>query len=262
MTLAVATEQFRTDYLFHAPTNYTYNYVNIVAPTGATVIVDGGAVGGLQPSATPATRSRASRSATPATATTHASGDRRSGSACTATASTRATGTRAASTSTSSRSSRVTASFARLRYRPADAPAHRDGDVPRPIVTIGCGHAWGSVGRSSSARGDHRLRRTVGLYCLDAQHSEHATCSAACSPRCSDGRCWSRGCARWPARVSPACDRAQRLGLPGLFVARRAVIGTGIRLDPSPYLHGGQDQGIYVNVGHHIARTGRLRPIR
>ncbi|MDC0722468.1 hypothetical protein [Nannocystis bainbridge] len=39
------------------------------------------------------------------------------------------------------------------------------------------------------------------------------------------------------------------------------VTGVGLRLAPSPYLQGGQDQGIYVNVGHHIARTGRLRPV-
>ncbi len=39
------------------------------------------------------------------------------------------------------------------------------------------------------------------------------------------------------------------------------ALGTWLRAAPSPYLHGGQDQGIYVNVGHHIARTGRLRPV-
>jgi len=41
MTLAVATAQFRREYLFHAPTNYEVNYVNIVAPTGATITLDG-----------------------------------------------------------------------------------------------------------------------------------------------------------------------------------------------------------------------------
>lgn len=51
---------------------------------------------------------------------------------------------------------------------------------------------------------------------------------------------------RWPA---------------GALAAVALALGVMIRLDPSPYLHGGQDQGIYVNVGHHIARTGRLRPI-
>ncbi|MGB1015215.1 MAG: hypothetical protein ACPG4T_13860, partial [Nannocystaceae bacterium] len=34
-------EQFRKDYLFHAPTNYEYSYVNIIAPDGATVTLDG-----------------------------------------------------------------------------------------------------------------------------------------------------------------------------------------------------------------------------
>jgi hypothetical protein len=68
---------------------------------------------------------------------------------------------------------------------------------------------------------------------------------------------WLR--ARWPARAAEPWDRPERLGLLGLLVV--LAVGTGIRLDPSPYLHGGQDQGIYVNVGHHMARTGRLRPV-
>jgi hypothetical protein len=46
MAMAVPTEQFRNVYLFHAPTNYAYNYVNIVAPTNAVVTLDGVAVGG------------------------------------------------------------------------------------------------------------------------------------------------------------------------------------------------------------------------
>lgn len=41
MTLAVGTAQYRREYLFHAPTNYEVNYVNIVAPTGATITLDG-----------------------------------------------------------------------------------------------------------------------------------------------------------------------------------------------------------------------------
>ncbi|MBM4359223.1 MAG: IgGFc-binding protein [Deltaproteobacteria bacterium] len=49
MTLAVATAQYRTSYLFHAPTNYDSNYVNIVAPTNATVTLDGMAVSNLKP---------------------------------------------------------------------------------------------------------------------------------------------------------------------------------------------------------------------
>lgn len=41
MALAVATDQYRTQYLFHAPTNYEVSYVNIAAPVGATVTLDG-----------------------------------------------------------------------------------------------------------------------------------------------------------------------------------------------------------------------------
>jgi hypothetical protein len=41
MALAVPVEQFRTNYLFHAPTNYESNYVDVTAPMGATVTLDG-----------------------------------------------------------------------------------------------------------------------------------------------------------------------------------------------------------------------------
>lgn len=41
MALAVPVAQYRTSYQFHAPTNYTANYVNITAPTGAEVMLDG-----------------------------------------------------------------------------------------------------------------------------------------------------------------------------------------------------------------------------
>ena len=41
MALAVPVEQFRTSYLFHAPTNYESNYVDVTAPMGATVTLDG-----------------------------------------------------------------------------------------------------------------------------------------------------------------------------------------------------------------------------
>ena len=41
MTLAVPVEQFRNSYLFHAPTNYESNYVDVTAPMGANVILDG-----------------------------------------------------------------------------------------------------------------------------------------------------------------------------------------------------------------------------
>jgi hypothetical protein len=40
MALAVPVEQFRTNYLFHAPTNYESNYVDVTAPMGATVMLD------------------------------------------------------------------------------------------------------------------------------------------------------------------------------------------------------------------------------
>jgi hypothetical protein len=40
MVLAVPVQQFRTHYLFHAPTNYEANYVNITALTGTTVTLD------------------------------------------------------------------------------------------------------------------------------------------------------------------------------------------------------------------------------
>ena len=41
MTLAVPLEQYRLQYLVHAPTNYTDSFANIVAPTGESVTVDG-----------------------------------------------------------------------------------------------------------------------------------------------------------------------------------------------------------------------------
>jgi hypothetical protein len=47
--LVVAKDQYRSSYLFHAPTNYQFNYINVTAPTGATVTLDGAAVGGFTP---------------------------------------------------------------------------------------------------------------------------------------------------------------------------------------------------------------------
>ena len=47
MLIAVATAQYRTDYLFHAPTGWSANYVDIIAPEGATVKVDDADVGGF-----------------------------------------------------------------------------------------------------------------------------------------------------------------------------------------------------------------------
>jgi hypothetical protein len=48
MALAVATEQYRTKYLVHAPIQYESNYVNITAPMGAAITLDGVAVGGFK----------------------------------------------------------------------------------------------------------------------------------------------------------------------------------------------------------------------
>jgi hypothetical protein len=41
LTLAVPVEQYRTEYLFHAPINYEVQYVNVTAPNGALVELDG-----------------------------------------------------------------------------------------------------------------------------------------------------------------------------------------------------------------------------
>jgi IgGFc binding protein len=47
MSMAVATNQFRTSYQFIAPPSYYENWVSIIAPTGSTVTVDGTAVTGF-----------------------------------------------------------------------------------------------------------------------------------------------------------------------------------------------------------------------
>ena len=49
LSIAIPSDQYRKSYLFHAPTNYDSNYVNITAVVGTTVTLDGGAVGGLVP---------------------------------------------------------------------------------------------------------------------------------------------------------------------------------------------------------------------
>jgi len=49
LTIAVGVDQYRSDYLFHAPTNYDKNFVNITAPEGASVLLDGMAVNGFSP---------------------------------------------------------------------------------------------------------------------------------------------------------------------------------------------------------------------
>lgn len=41
MALAVATSQYRSSYLFHAPTSYPSSFVNLTALTGAKVLLDG-----------------------------------------------------------------------------------------------------------------------------------------------------------------------------------------------------------------------------
>jgi hypothetical protein len=46
-SVAVATAQFRNTYQFAAPTSYTENWVNVIAPSGATVSVDGANVTGF-----------------------------------------------------------------------------------------------------------------------------------------------------------------------------------------------------------------------
>ncbi len=43
-SIAIPTEQYRVEYTFLAPASYTYNYVNIVAPQGTTVTIDGAAI--------------------------------------------------------------------------------------------------------------------------------------------------------------------------------------------------------------------------
>ncbi len=40
-SVAIPTEQFRAAYTFLAPSSYTFNYVNVVAPSGATITIDG-----------------------------------------------------------------------------------------------------------------------------------------------------------------------------------------------------------------------------
>jgi hypothetical protein len=49
MLLAVPSAQYRTDYLFFAETGWSANYVDVIAPDGAAVEVDGSAVGDFTP---------------------------------------------------------------------------------------------------------------------------------------------------------------------------------------------------------------------
>jgi hypothetical protein len=48
MVIAVPVEQFRTDYLFHAPPSYDLNYAEVIAPTGAIVKLDGALLEGFE----------------------------------------------------------------------------------------------------------------------------------------------------------------------------------------------------------------------
>jgi hypothetical protein len=47
MALAVPTDQYRLSYLFHAPTNYEVNYVEVFGPLGADIVLDGTSIGAL-----------------------------------------------------------------------------------------------------------------------------------------------------------------------------------------------------------------------
>lgn len=49
ISLAIPTEQFRTDYAFLAPSTYTRSFVNVTAPMDATITLDGAAVSGFTP---------------------------------------------------------------------------------------------------------------------------------------------------------------------------------------------------------------------
>lgn len=49
MSLAVATEQFRSDYVFHVPASYATSYIDVVAPSGTTVSLDGVPLAGFAP---------------------------------------------------------------------------------------------------------------------------------------------------------------------------------------------------------------------
>lgn len=49
LSLAIPTDQFRTEYSFLAPSTYTESFVNVTAPMGASVMLDGRAVTGFTP---------------------------------------------------------------------------------------------------------------------------------------------------------------------------------------------------------------------
>ena len=47
LSIAIPSDQYRKSYLFHAPTNYDNNYVNITATVGSAVTLDGAVVPGF-----------------------------------------------------------------------------------------------------------------------------------------------------------------------------------------------------------------------
>ncbi len=49
MALAIPTEQFRSSYVFLAPETYNDSLMNLIAPSGATVVLDGELVSGFSP---------------------------------------------------------------------------------------------------------------------------------------------------------------------------------------------------------------------
>jgi len=47
MSVATPVEQYRSSYRFHAPTNYVVGYLDVLAPTGASISLDGAPVSGF-----------------------------------------------------------------------------------------------------------------------------------------------------------------------------------------------------------------------
>ncbi len=49
MTLAIPTAQYLSAYTFYTPSSYAYDYVDVIAPIGAAVVLDGAAIPTLTP---------------------------------------------------------------------------------------------------------------------------------------------------------------------------------------------------------------------
>jgi hypothetical protein len=49
MTLAIPTAQYLSDYTFYTPSSYAYDYVDVIAPMGDSVVLDGAAIPALLP---------------------------------------------------------------------------------------------------------------------------------------------------------------------------------------------------------------------